>query len=58
MRGREFIMKDAYSFDKDAEGLRESYRKMYDAYVRIFTRLVWISARGGGQRFDRRQRFA
>ena len=39
MRGREFIMKDAYSFDKDADGLRESYRKMYDAYVRIFTRL-------------------
>src|SRR6478735_5395638 len=39
MRGREFIMKDAYSFDKDAAGLRETYRKMYDAYVRIFTRL-------------------
>src|SRR6201991_1829310 len=39
MRGREFIMKDAYSFDKDAEGLKESYRKMYDAYVRIVTRL-------------------
>lgn len=39
MRGREFIMKDAYSFDKDAEGLGESYRKMYDAYVRIFSRL-------------------
>jgi prolyl-tRNA synthetase len=39
MRGREFIMKDAYSFDKDAEGLRETYRKMYEAYVRIFTRL-------------------
>lgn len=39
MRGREFIMKDAYSFDKDADGLNESYRKMYDAYVRIFTRL-------------------
>ncbi|KVT46933.1 proline--tRNA ligase [Burkholderia ubonensis] len=39
MRGREFIMKDAYSFDKDADGLAESYRKMYDAYVRIFTRL-------------------
>ncbi|CAG9252569.1 proline--tRNA ligase [Burkholderia diffusa] len=39
MRGREFIMKDAYSFDKDAAGLDESYRKMYDAYVRIFTRL-------------------
>ncbi|MXN78789.1 proline--tRNA ligase [Burkholderia sp. 4701] len=39
MRGREFIMKDAYSFDKDADGLNESYRKMYDAYIRIFTRL-------------------
>jgi len=39
MRGREFIMKDAYSFDKDVEGLRASYQKMYDAYVRIFTRL-------------------
>ncbi|WP_322066010.1 proline--tRNA ligase [Burkholderia ubonensis] len=39
MRGREFIMKDAYSFDKDADGLAESYRKMYEAYVRIFTRL-------------------
>lgn len=39
MRGREFIMKDAYSFDKDAAGLNESYRKMYDAYVRIFSRL-------------------
>src|SRR5215471_12908336 len=39
MRGREFIMKDAYSFDKDLDGLAESYRKMYDAYVRIFTRI-------------------
>ncbi|MFC0400466.1 proline--tRNA ligase [Paraburkholderia rhizosphaerae] len=39
MRGREFIMKDAYSFDKDVDGLKETYRKMYDAYVRIFTRL-------------------
>ncbi|MCP3727164.1 proline--tRNA ligase [Paraburkholderia sp. CNPSo 3272] len=39
MRGREFIMKDAYSFDKDVEGLKLSYQKMYDAYVRIFTRL-------------------
>ncbi|GGD90026.1 proline--tRNA ligase [Caballeronia grimmiae] len=39
MRGREFIMKDAYSFDKDSAGLAESYRKMYDAYVRIFTRI-------------------
>ncbi|SAK42796.1 prolyl-tRNA synthetase [Caballeronia catudaia] len=39
MRGREFIMKDAYSFDKDLDGLAETYRKMYDAYVRIFTRI-------------------
>ena len=39
MRGREFIMKDAYSFDRDHAGLEVSYRKMYDAYVRIFTRL-------------------
>jgi len=38
MRGREFIMKDAYSFDKDEEGAKLSYQKMYDAYVRIFTR--------------------
>jgi prolyl-tRNA synthetase len=39
MRGREFTMKDAYSFDKDQAGLDESYRKMYEAYVRIFTRI-------------------
>ncbi len=38
MRGREFIMKDLYSFDRDAEATKESYRKMYDAYERIFTR--------------------
>lgn len=39
IRSREFVMKDAYSFDKDWEGLDESYKKMYDAYCRIFTRL-------------------
>lgn len=38
MRGREFIMKDLYSFDKDRAGLDESYRKMYEAYSRVFTR--------------------
>ncbi len=38
MRGREFIMKDAYSFDNDEAGARVSYQKMYDAYTRIFTR--------------------
>lgn len=38
MRGREFIMKDAYSFDKDEPAARLSYQKMYDAYHRIFAR--------------------
>ena len=38
MRGREFIMKDAYSFDADEAGARVSYQKMYAAYERIFTR--------------------
>ena len=38
MRSREFIMKDAYSFDVDEAGLDESYKSMYDAYTRIFTR--------------------
>lgn len=39
MRSREFIMKDAYSFDVDQAGLQHSYQIMYDAYVRIFDRL-------------------
>jgi prolyl-tRNA synthetase len=39
MRAREFSMKDAYSFDADFEGLQKSYKSMYDAYTRIFTRL-------------------
>jgi prolyl-tRNA synthetase len=38
VRTREFIMKDAYSFDVDGEGLDRSYQAMYDAYVKIFTR--------------------
>ncbi len=38
IRAREFIMKDAYSFDADLEGLDRSYRAMYDAYCRIFKR--------------------
>jgi len=38
MRGREFIMKDAYSFDRDEEALDKSYQAMYDAYTRIFNR--------------------
>jgi prolyl-tRNA synthetase len=39
MRGREFTMKDAYSFDKDEAGAQKSYDAMYSAYVKIFTRL-------------------
>jgi prolyl-tRNA synthetase len=38
MRAKEFIMKDAYSFDATDEGAQASYQKMYDAYVRIFAR--------------------
>ena len=38
MRSREFIMKDAYSFDLDEAGLDKSYQDMYDAYTKIFTR--------------------
>ncbi|HRF63997.1 MAG TPA: proline--tRNA ligase [Candidatus Competibacter sp.] len=39
MRAREFLMKDAYSFDLDHASLQASYQTMFDAYVRIFTRL-------------------
>ncbi|MEO5695464.1 MAG: proline--tRNA ligase [Usitatibacter sp.] len=39
MRAREFTMKDAYSFDTSFENLQKSYKLMYDAYTRIFTRL-------------------
>lgn len=39
IRAREFIMKDAYSFDVDEEGMKISYQKMWDAYDAIFTRL-------------------
>jgi len=38
IRTKEFIMKDAYSFDKDEAGLDESYQKMFEAYKKIFTR--------------------
>ena len=39
LRGREFLMKDAYSFDRDEVGMGESYQAMYDAYVKVFDRL-------------------
>jgi prolyl-tRNA synthetase len=54
MRGREFTMKDAYSFDRD-EAAGRSYDRMFDAYVRIFTRLgPGIPRRGGRHRRHRR----
>ena len=52
IRSREFLMKDAYSFDADVEGLDASYAKMYEAYCRIFRRcgLRWavVEAESGG----------
>src|SRR3989304_2286050 len=39
LRGREFLMKDAYTFDRDMEGMGRSYQTMYDAYIRVFDRL-------------------
>src|SRR3989440_3256201 len=39
MRGREFLMKDAYSFDLDYAGARQSYNKMFVAYLRTFARM-------------------
>jgi prolyl-tRNA synthetase len=40
LRGREFIMKDAYSFDADPAGMQASYQLMYDAYCRVFDRMA------------------
>jgi prolyl-tRNA synthetase len=39
LRMREFLMKDAYSIDRDDDGMRASYRVMYDAYVKVFDKL-------------------
>src|ERR671935_232166 len=39
MRGREFLMKDAYSFDLDAKGAKQSYNRMFVAYLRTFARM-------------------
>ncbi len=39
MRGREFTMKDAYSFDRDVAGAQKSYQLMFDAYMKIFERM-------------------
>ena len=41
MRAREFLMKDAYSFDLDYDGARHAYNKMFVAYLRTFARMGW-----------------
>ncbi|MBS3762529.1 MAG: proline--tRNA ligase [Planctomycetes bacterium] len=61
LRTREFIMKDAYSFDADQEGLEESYQSMYDAYRRIFDRCgveyVIVEAESGAMGGSRSEEF-
>ncbi len=61
MRGREFIMKDAYSFDADEAGMQASYDAMYTAYCQIFTRLGLdfraVSADSGAIGGNRSQEF-
>jgi prolyl-tRNA synthetase len=61
MRAREFIMKDAYSFDMDEASLRVSYMKMHDAYSRMFTRMGLrfraVQADSGAIGGDRSQEF-
>ena len=61
LRGREFTMKDAYSFDYTDEGLNESYQKQRDAYERIFTRLgldyVIVQADAGAMGGSRSEEF-
>ena len=61
IRSREFIMKDAYSFDVDEAGLEESYQTMYEAYCRIFDRCgldyVVVEAESGAMGGTRSQEF-
>lgn len=61
IRGREFVMKDAYSFDVDDEGLAASYQLQRDAYERIFTRLgleyVIVAATSGAMGGSRSEEF-
>ncbi|MCM3661768.1 proline--tRNA ligase [Georgenia satyanarayanai] len=61
LRGREFIMKDAYSFDIDDAGLERSYRAQREAYERIFTRLgleyVIVAATSGAMGGSRSEEF-
>ncbi|WP_369052883.1 proline--tRNA ligase [Kineococcus terrestris] len=61
LRGREFVMKDSYSFDVDDAGLEVSYEKHREAYVRVFTRLglefVVVSAVSGAMGGSRSEEF-
>nr|WP_208972325.1 proline--tRNA ligase [Kineococcus rubinsiae] len=61
LRGREFVMKDSYSFDVDDAGLEKSYEQHRDAYIRIFTRLglefVIVSAMSGAMGGSRSEEF-
>src|SRR5699024_6104969 len=61
LRGREFVMKDAYSFDLDDDALEVSYQAQRDAYERIFTRLgleyVIVSANAGAMGGSRSEEF-
>jgi prolyl-tRNA synthetase len=58
MRGREFLMKDGYSFHTSYADLEREYRNMYDTYSRIFTARAEVPRRGGRHRRDRRHRLA
>src|SRR6185503_19083030 len=61
LRGREFVMKDSYSFDVDDAGLEESYQRHRDAYIRIFDRLgfeyVIVKALSGAMGGSRSEEF-
>ncbi len=61
IRGREFIMKDAYTFDLDHDGLEAAYQRQRDAYIRIFDRLgleyVIVSAHSGAMGGSRSEEF-
>ncbi|HEY7593172.1 MAG TPA: proline--tRNA ligase [Actinophytocola sp.] len=61
LRGREFLMKDSYSFDLDDDGLANSYQKHRDAYIKIFDRLglkyVIVSAMSGAMGGSRSEEF-
>jgi len=61
LRTKEFLMKDAYSFDADQEGLRKSYEAMYEAYFRIFDRCgltyMVVDAESGAMGGERSEEF-